>query len=263
MILLKRLIYVVLLSVVLVVLSGCPPINKMPVASNVRIIGQTISGQRVEGEYDYSDPEKDIEGASKYRWFRSENPDGTNLTVISQATSREYQLTLQDVGKYIYFEVTPIDIKGKVGDPAMSKASSIVVAGPSFEIVDTTVDKSSLGSVVVKGNNLGEINAFEVVLEFDAGYMTCTGIVQSLVGGLMITRQPEDNIIHVAIAGLKEVDVQSTELLRIFFDILGKTGITEVIFTEYVSEGGVSFKTTVIPEVDELDLSDVGIIIVQ
>ena len=260
----KRLIYYVfILAAVLVALTGCPPINKKPGASNVRITGQTVSGQKLKGEYNYTDPEKDSEGASKYKWYRSENAIGTNLTAIAQATSREYQLTFQDVGKYIYFEVTPVDIKGKTGDPVISQASTIVVAGPSFEIVDTTLVNNSLGSIVIKGNNLGEINAFEVVLEFDDSYMTCPGIVQSLVGGLMITRQPEDNIIHVAIAGLKDIDVQNTELLRIFFNALDKTGTTEISFSQYLSEGGVNFKTDVIPAVEGLDLSDVGIITIQ
>ncbi len=79
----------------------------------------------------------------------------------------------------------------------------------------------------------------------------------------MITRQPEDNIIHVAIAGLKDIDVQNTELLRIFFNALDKTGTTEISFSQYLSEGGVNFKTDVIPAVEGLDLSDVGIITIQ
>lgn len=259
----KRLIYVILLASVLFVLTGCPQINKKPVASNVRITGQTLSGQMLKGEYDFSDPENDIEGASKYKWYRSDNPDGTGLTTIAQADSREHKLTLSDVGKYLYFEVTPVDSKGRSGDPVVSQSSSIVVAGPSFEIVDTTLDNSSLGSVVVKGHNLGEVNAFEVVLEFDESYLTCTGVVQSLVGGLMITKQPENDIIHVAIAGLKEVNVDDTELLRIFFDVMEKTGTTEILFSEYRSEGGVDFGTEIIPEIGELDLSDIGIITIQ
>jgi len=163
----------------------------------------------------------------------------------------------------MYFEVIPVDIKGKAGDPVKSAASTIVVAGPSFEIIDTTLNRNSLGSFVVKANNLGEINAFEVVLEFDTEYLTCPGIVQSLVGGLMIIKQPSESVIHVAVAGLKDLDVQNTELLRVFVNVLDKAGNTEILFSEYVSEGNVKFSTGVIPEISGLDLSDTGIITIQ
>jgi len=44
---------------------------------------------------------------------------------------------------------------------------------------------------------------------------------------------------------------------------LDKTGTTEISFSQYLSEGGVNFKTDVIPAVEGLDLSDVGIITIQ
>lgn len=259
----RRLAYIAFIAFLLVMLTGCPRVNKKPVASNVRITGQTISGQLLHGEYDFSDPEQDQEGTSKYKWYRSEKADGTGLSSISQATSSDYKLTAQDVGKYVYFEITPVDIKGRTGDPVISQASSKVVTGPSFEIVDITVNNESLAGIVVKGHNLGNINAFEVVLKFDNCYLTCTGTAQSLVGGLMITRQPEETIIHVAVAGLEGVEVQETELLRIFFNILDKAGTTEIQFSEYLSEGSVRFSTDVIPDVEGLDLSDTGIVTVE
>ncbi|PIJ63175.1 hypothetical protein [Mesotoga sp. H07.pep.5.3] len=259
----KRVAYISFVLLLLVVLTGCPRVNKKPVASNVRITGQNKSGQMLHGEYDFYDPEQDQEGASKYNWYRSEKADGTGLSSIVQATSSDYKLTVQDVGKYIYFEVTPVDIKGKIGDPVISQASSKIVTGPSFEILDVTVNNGSLAGITVKGHNLGNIDAFEVVIEFDNSYLTCTGTAQSLVGGLMITRQPEDTIIHVAVAGLEDIEVQDTELLRIFFNVLDKVGKTEIEFSEYLSEGSVRFSTDVIPEVEGLDLSDTGIVTVE
>jgi hypothetical protein len=259
----KRVAYISLLLLLLAALTGCPRVNKKPVASNVRITGQTTSGQLLHGEYDFSDPDQDQEGASEYKWYRSEKADGTGLSSISQTNSSDYKLTAQDVGKYLYFEVTPVDIKGKIGDPVISQASQKVVTGPSFEIVDVTVNSGSLAGILVKGHNLGKINAFEVVLEFDNSYITCTGTAQSLVGGLKITLQPEDTIIHVAVAGLEDLEVQETELLRIYFNILDKVGTTEIQFSEYHVEGKVSFSTDVIPEVEGLDLSDTGIVTVE
>ncbi|PNS42611.1 MULTISPECIES: hypothetical protein [unclassified Mesotoga] len=259
----RKLAYITVMLILLIALTACPPINKKPSASDVRITGDTVSGQKVKGEYTFLDPEQEPEGASEYKWYRSDKADGTGLESIPLATKREYLLTSQDAGKFMYFEVIPVDIKGKAGDPVKSAASTIVVAGPSFEIIDTTLNRNSLGSFVVKANNLGEINAFEVVFEFDTEYLTCPGIVQSLVGGLIIIKQPSESVIHVAVAGLKDLDVQNTELLRVFVNVLDKAGNTEILFSEYVSEGNVKFSTGVIPEISGLDLSDTGIITIQ
>lgn len=79
----------------------------------------------------------------------------------------------------------------------------------------------------------------------------------------MIVKQPSESVIHVAVAGLKDLDVQNTELLRVFVNVLDKAGNTEILFSEYVSEGNVKFSTGVIPVISGLDLSDTGIITIQ
>jgi hypothetical protein len=176
--------------ILLICTYGLSTINKKTSASDVRIHRRYPLAGRSKGRIHFSGSRTSAEGASEYKWYRSDKADGTGLESIPLATKREYLLTSQDAGKFMYFEVIPVDIKGKAGDPVKSAASTIVVAGPSFEIIDTTLNRNSLGSFVVKANNLGEINAFEVVFEFDTEYLTCPGIVQSLVGGLIIIKQP-------------------------------------------------------------------------
>jgi hypothetical protein len=127
---LRKLAYITVTLILLIALTACPPINKKPSASDVRITGDTVTGQKVKGEYTFLDPEQEPEGASEYKWYRSDKADGTGLESIPSATKREYLLTSQDVGKFMYFEVIPVDYNGKGWGPRKSAASTIVVAGP-------------------------------------------------------------------------------------------------------------------------------------
>ncbi len=62
------------------------PVNDAPTADTVTLHGSMIVDSTLTGSYVYSDAENDPEGASSFRWFRSDDFEGTNETVISGAT---------------------------------------------------------------------------------------------------------------------------------------------------------------------------------
>jgi hypothetical protein len=251
-----------LIGSILLFFTGCPLTNRVPVAKNVTITGTAKTGVTLEGDYDYEDPDGDAEGESIYKWYRSENADGTDLEEIASNT-KTYTLKIEDGGYYIFFEVTPVDVRGAKGEPVMSSATDKVEVGPSFEIYNAKVDAGETGSFIVHGNKLGEIDAYEVVIEYDPDYLEWNSVADSLIGGLELTQNPTDGIIHVAVAGLDGEDVQDDDMLEITFTAGDATGTTELSFTEYISEGNVHFYTTVLPEVANLDLSDTGQITIQ
>ncbi len=79
--------------------------NSAPVASAVSISGVAGIGYTLTGSYIYIDADDDPEGESTYRWMR----DGV---VIPESTGQSYQLTGEDLGSVIVFEVTPVAQSG-------------------------------------------------------------------------------------------------------------------------------------------------------
>lgn len=80
-----------------------------PKANNVYIIGEPQVGQTLIGDYEYIDPNGDLEGESTFRWLRADTENG-EYTAISGATGTTYTITEEDIDKYIKFEVTPVSL---------------------------------------------------------------------------------------------------------------------------------------------------------
>ena len=85
-----------------------PAIPAPPIASNVYIQGNYYAGQILTGSYSYEDYNLLPEGASIYHWYRADSTTQVNLVPIGDSTIN-YQIdTLNNKGKYIAFEVTPV-----------------------------------------------------------------------------------------------------------------------------------------------------------
>ena len=87
-------------------------VNEQPIASEVSVTGILEVGQTLTGHYTYTDPEGDVEGDSRYRWYRADDASGTNKEIIDDANAQTYLLQNEDDGKYISFEVTPVSELG-------------------------------------------------------------------------------------------------------------------------------------------------------
>lgn len=85
--------------------------NTPPTATNVTISGDLQINQQLTGSYDYNDADGDTESGSTYQWYRADDDQGTNKTPIADADEQTYTLTVDDLDKYISFEVTPNDGK--------------------------------------------------------------------------------------------------------------------------------------------------------
>jgi hypothetical protein len=111
-------------------------VNAAPVANSVGISGAAEVGQPLTGNYTYTDPEGDLEGASQYRWLR----DGA--TAIPGATARTYTPVQADGDAMIVFEVTPVAQAGTlVGSPVRSAAITVAATSnrpPTIAITSPT-----------------------------------------------------------------------------------------------------------------------------
>ncbi len=147
--------------------------NQAPTASNVSITGTVQVGKQLTGEYVFTDPDAgDTEGASVYKWFTSDAPNG-QFTEIQNQTGKTYTPVAGDQGKYIKFSVIPVDSQGMAGMPQISEAvgpvlpnvqnSTISPATASFDKnpasqtdvrVDVTLNGNTLSNIKNNGSKL-------------------------------------------------------------------------------------------------------------
>ncbi|MBN2259241.1 MAG: hypothetical protein JW702_01715 [Clostridiales bacterium] len=57
------------------------------------------------GKYDFDDAMGRIENGTIYKWYRQDDEDGLNRSVIEGADESTYTLTENEIGKYIDFSV--------------------------------------------------------------------------------------------------------------------------------------------------------------
>jgi len=100
--------------------------NDAPVADQGSISGTVQSEMTLTGTYRYADPENDAEGTSMYQWYRGSQADGSDKAPVSGANGITYAVQDADVGQYLFFQVTPVDSKGKAGEPSSAATSGTV-----------------------------------------------------------------------------------------------------------------------------------------
>ncbi|MBQ7793566.1 MAG: carbohydrate binding domain-containing protein, partial [Clostridia bacterium] len=82
--------------------------EKAPTAENAAIVGNTYIGQYLTVTYDYFDANGDAQGESIIVWLSSDSKDGEYAQIAEGLT---YQLTENDLGKYIKADVIPVSEK--------------------------------------------------------------------------------------------------------------------------------------------------------
>lgn len=101
--------------------------NNAPEAQKAYITGNNSIGSLITANYTYYDYENDPQGQTTFKWFRK-NPDGSNRTEIIGANDKTYTVTLQDLGKVVEFEVTPMALNGtSPGKTVVSSATKVIV----------------------------------------------------------------------------------------------------------------------------------------
>ncbi|NBC84378.1 MAG: alpha-amylase [Bacteroidetes bacterium] len=99
-----------------------------PRAKNVVINGEVVPGSILTGSYSYFDANGDAEGTSRYQWYRSVEPDGTDALPVEGATELTYNVTNDDDDYYLFFEAIPVAETGtvKTGFPSYAYVDDLV-----------------------------------------------------------------------------------------------------------------------------------------
>jgi len=87
--------------------------DMIPYANNPVVIGTGAEGYSVSIGYQYNHPYQLAEGNSTYQWYISDSRNGV-YTPITGATSKTYQITAGQFGKYIKASVTPVTQQGQI-----------------------------------------------------------------------------------------------------------------------------------------------------
>ena len=107
--------------------------NAAPVATNVQVGGSALVGSTLIGSYNYSDANNDLEGVSRFHWYRSADAVfGAGDVAISGATNQTYIVQPADTGKYLFFEVTPVALTGITSGSASRSAPVYVLETAGF-----------------------------------------------------------------------------------------------------------------------------------
>ncbi|WP_225999969.1 S-layer homology domain-containing protein [Paenibacillus sp. BJ-4] len=171
-----------------------------PVATNVSITGTAQAGQTVTGSYTYSDDDGDLESVtgSVYQWYSGSESDGSGKTPIAGATGLTYTITDADIGKYLFFEVTP---KAQTGMPA-----GIAVVSSGL----TVIDKRTLQN---------EIDLFDSLIETDYTSESWAGYKEKLDAAKVVFENPNVSQLVVDEAR-RALETARKELVNPFFDSL-------------------------------------------
>ncbi|OPH59633.1 hypothetical protein BC351_19315 [Paenibacillus ferrarius] len=107
-------------------------INDVPIARSVSLDGRAEIGQQLTGNYTYFDVEKTPEGPKKLQWYIGSKADGSDKVPIAGAVTSTYTVRESDVGNYLFFGVTPVELSGLAGKQVISAASAKVedTSGP-------------------------------------------------------------------------------------------------------------------------------------
>ena len=128
-----------------------PTTNAAPLAQDVKII--TVNENTKQGSYIYADAERDPEGATVYRWLISDSLDGT-YQPIDGMDGDTLNYTEDFIGKYVKFEVTPVDDQGRVGHPVLSAAAYL--AGGREDLLAMINEAEEIANGASTGTNLGQ-----------------------------------------------------------------------------------------------------------
>ena len=127
--------------------------NEAPSASEVKISGNTQVGKVLTGMYQYDDIENDLEGITKFQWYRSDSADGSDKEAIPGATTQTYTLQNEDENKYIFFEVVPVATSGlTTGTALLSDGSQKITATHTVSLstlMDPNLSEDNLNAALV------------------------------------------------------------------------------------------------------------------
>jgi uncharacterized protein YfiM (DUF2279 family) len=131
--------------------EGGDPVNQAPTAVTLNVYGTPTQGNTLTGSYIFSDAELDPQGSSLYKWYRGTQSNGSDKTTITNAVYADYTIVSEDIGKFLFFGVTPV---AQQGTPT---GTHVVSSGVYVTLPPTS---SQAGTVTGNAINFDNTNRF-------------------------------------------------------------------------------------------------------
>jgi hypothetical protein len=97
--------------------------------------GDIHPGSVLEGKSYFYDPEFRTEGDDLFKWYRGDE-NGQGLVLVGEGL--QYRVTNEDIGFYLFLQMTPVTSRGIGGDPVLSPGVGPVMNIQLFETYDLT-----------------------------------------------------------------------------------------------------------------------------
>ena len=124
-----------------------PPVNSaVPTVTGTALVGNDLSASTGT----WTDADGDALSYS-YQWYRADDTNGTNATLITNATSAAYTLTPSDAHKYLRVVVTANDGQGGT-QTATAAYTAIANSPPVNTTVPTVTGTATVGNVLSATN---------------------------------------------------------------------------------------------------------------
>ena len=179
-------------------------VNTAPSASSVSFIGTLQEGELLTSSYTYSDLDSDAETGSTYKWYASNDAAGSGKTEI--ATTDNFTLTGAQVGKYISFEVTPVNDNASGSATESTISSTAVLAVVTFMNLSSewgSASNWSSGSVPISSTNITISSGQNVTINSSTGAVVHNLTIDpsaslTILGGgsLIVSGTASGNITH-------------------------------------------------------------------
>lgn len=137
-----------------------------PEVSNVKLNGKAVVGEKLTVTFDTFDLNDDVV-TPEIKWYRSDKNDALNVSadtlLTTDVNSAEYTITADDVGKYIWAQVTPTT----EAEPTTGTPVAVVSSKVANELVDLILVSGQSNSYVYDWNEDGmETDADVYVFNF-------------------------------------------------------------------------------------------------
>lgn len=132
-------------------------IPQEPAAHNVSVIGAAKAAHKLTGEYEYAHPQNVSEAYSIHTWLQADSEDGEYTVIADSYRERTFVLTDAQVGKFIKFQVTPLDAEGMPGTAVTSEAiGPVEAAGPLDQLLYELERANETLAGSVEGDAIGQ-----------------------------------------------------------------------------------------------------------
>ncbi|KRE59672.1 X2-like carbohydrate binding domain-containing protein [Paenibacillus sp. Soil750] len=144
---------------------GGVPTNQAPSAVTLNVYGTPTLGNTLTGNYIFSDAETDPEGTSIYKWYRGTQANGSDKTAIANAVNTDYTIVSEDIGKFLFFGVTPIAQQGTAAGTHIVSAGVYISQPPTSPqagtVIGNTMTFDSTNRFIDDLNNFSKVFSYK------------------------------------------------------------------------------------------------------